>query len=354
VLETIKPGFSEIQRDSAVQSNLKMLEAKAKVGTNYEAFIRPFFYGNEYYLFITETFKDVRLVGAPPESIGKFGGETDNWVWPRHNADFSMFRIYANKENKPAEFSADNVPYKPAYSFPISLKGYEKGDFTMVYGFPGRTQEYLTSYAVDLLVNQQDPIRVDLRGKRLEIMENDMKRNDTIRLMYASRYAGVANYYKKWGGEMLGLKKSNAVEKKQEFEKQFLNSISGDASKTEKYKNLLSQFKKTYGDYAPLSREYDYYTECLLGIDAIRMISGFQQVFAELRKKQEGKENKFDAKLKEVKPVLPFKNFNKETDRKLCAAMLEIYNKEIDKSLKPHYLDSLFNKRLRWEHKIAH
>jgi len=139
VLGGNKTGFSELQIDSAIQANVKLLEAEAEKGNHYDAFIRPFYYGNEYYLFVTEVFKDIRLVGAPPESIGKFGGETDNWVWPRHNADFSMFRIFVNKENKPAEFSADNVPYTPAYSFPISLKGAEKDDFTMVYGFPGRT-----------------------------------------------------------------------------------------------------------------------------------------------------------------------------------------------------------------------
>ncbi|MGZ4037745.1 MAG: S46 family peptidase, partial [Bacteroidia bacterium] len=147
VMANVKPGYSEVQRDSVVRATIKTLEAEAVKGTHYEAFIRPFYYGNEYYLFITETFKDVRLVGAPPESIGKFGGETDNWVWPRHNADFSLFRIYAGKDNKPADYSPDNVPYKPKNFFPINIKGYEKGDFTMVYGFPGRTQEYLSSYA---------------------------------------------------------------------------------------------------------------------------------------------------------------------------------------------------------------
>jgi len=341
VLENIKSSYSEIQRDSAIQSNIKVLEKKKKEEYKYDTFIRGFFYGNEYYLFVVETFRDIRLVGAPPESIGKFGGETDNWMWPRHNADFSMFRIYASKENKPAEFSEENVPYKPAHSFPISLKGYEKGDFTMVYGFPGRTQEYLTSYAVDLIMNQQDPIRVDLRGKRLAIMEEDMKKNDTIRLMYANKYAGVANYYKKWNGEMIGLKKSHAIEKKQKFEQQFITLVSADAEKKEKYNNLFSQFKKVYEEYAPLSKQYDYFTECLLGIDAIRMASSFQPVFTEWKKKQEGKDNKFEAKLKEVRPVLPFKNFNKETDRKLCIALLNVYMNSIDKALRPYYLDSI-------------
>jgi hypothetical protein len=341
VLENIKSTYSDIQRDSAIQSNVKVLEKKKKEEYKYDTFIRAFFYGNEYYLFVTETFRDIRLVGTPPESIGKFGDETDNWMWPRHNADFSMFRIYAGADNKPADYNENNIPYKPLHSFPISLKGYEKGDFTMVYGFPGRTQEYLTSYAVDLIQNQQDPIRTDLREKRLAIMEADMKKNDTIRLMYANKYAGVANYFKKWRGEMLGLKNSNAIEKKQEFENQFLKLVSADPVKKDKYTNLFAEFKKTYQEYAPLSKQYDYFTECLLGIDAIRFAAGFQNVFNEWKKKNDGRDNKFEARFKEAKPVLPFKNLNKETDRKLCASMLEMYVKNVDRSLWPGVLDSM-------------
>ena len=343
VNKNIKSNFSEKQKDSTIQINCKLLEEKAESGNHYEAFIRPFFYGNEYYLFITEVFKDIRLVGAPPESIGKFGGETDNWVWPRHNADFSMFRIYSNKDNKPAEYSLDNLPYKPLYSFPISLKGAENGDFTMVYGFPGKTQEYLTSYAVDLLMNQQDPIRVKLRETRLNIMEVDMKKNDTIRLMYTNRYAGVANGYKKWTGEMIGLKKSDASNKKKAFESKFLNLILNDPNKKEKYTNLLKQFEKIYSDYAPLSKQYDYFSECLWGIDGFRMANGFTNVFNELKKKQAGKENKFNSLLNDIKPILPFKNFNKETDKKLCIALLNIFIKDIEPTLRPLYLDSLIN-----------
>ena len=343
VNKNIKSNFSEKQKDSTIQINCKLLEEKAESGNHYEAFIRPFFYGNEYYLFITEVFKDIRLVGTPPESIGKFGGETDNWVWPRHNADFSMFRIYSNKDNKPAEYSADNLPYKPLYSFPISLKGAENGDFTMVYGFPGKTQEYLTSYAVDLLMNQQDPIRVKLRETRLNIMEVDMKKNDTIRLMYTNRYAGVANGYKKWTGEMIGLKKSDASNKKKAFESKFLNLILNDPNKKEKYTNLLKQFEKIYSDYAPLSKQYDYFSECLWGIDGFRMANSFTNVFNELKKKQAGKENKFNSLLNDIKPILPFKNFNKETDKKLCIALLNIFIKDIEPTLRPLYLDSLIN-----------
>ncbi|WP_317896643.1 S46 family peptidase [Aurantibacillus circumpalustris] len=342
VTENIGANFSEQQKDSTIQVNVKNLEAIAKKGNHYDAFIRPFYYGNEYYLFVTEVFKDVRLVGAPPESIGKFGGETDNWVWPRHNADFSMFRIYADKDNKPSEYNTENVPYKPQYSFPISLQGAEKGDFTMVYGFPGRTQEYLTSYAVELLVDQQDPVRVMLRKKRLEIMEEDMKKNDTLRLMYVNRYAGVANAYKKWSGEMLGLKKSDAINKKKKNEADFLKLLETDKVKSEKYSNLFKEFEKTYADYASLSKQYDYFTECLLGIDGIRMTGSFMSIFAELKKKQAGKENKLVDVLKKTVPAIPFKNFNKETDRKLFKAMMDIYMKDVDRTIMPNYLDSLF------------
>lgn len=341
-LENIKPTFSELQKDSAIQANLKTIEVQAKKNTHYDAFVRPFFYGNEYYLFVTEVFKDIRLVGAPPESIGKFGGETDNWVWPRHNADFSMFRIYAGMDNKPAEFGADNVPYVPAYSFPISLKGVEEGDFTMVYGFPGRTQEYLTSYAVDLLLNQQDPIRVKLREKRLAIMEEDMKKNDTLRLMYVNRYAGVANAYKKWKGEMQGLKKTDAVNKKRNSEAEFLSIVGKDPIKKQKYVTIFNELEKIYTDYAALSMQYDYFTECLWGVDGLRMAGSFMNVFAELKKKQAGKENKFAEVFKNTAPVLPFKNFNKETDKKLFQAMIDMYATDVDRSTMPNHLDSLF------------
>ncbi|MDI1355906.1 MAG: S46 family peptidase [bacterium] len=341
VLTNVKQEWSEKSKDSIIQFNIKELEKTARGTTQLETFIRPFYYGNEYYLFVTEVFTDIRLVGAPPESIGKFGRETDNWVWPRHNADFSMFRIYANRENKPSAFSADNVPFTPAYSFPISLKGAEKGDFTMVYGFPGRTQEYLTSYAVELLVDQQDPLRVELREKRLKIMAEDMKRNDTLRLMYATRYAGVANAYKKWKGEMLGLKKSDAVNKKKKTESDFINLFANDAAKKEKYSALMGQFQKIYADYAPLSRQYDYFTECLWGIDGMRMAGNFITVFAELKKKQAGKENKFGEVLKNATPLIPFRNYNKETDKKICKSMLATYKANVDPSLMPNYLDSM-------------
>ena len=301
VLKGVTATTTEAKRDSTIKANIKSIEKEAIAGTHYESFIKPFFYGNDYYLFVVETFKDVRMVGAPPSSIGKFGGESDNWMWPRHNADFSVFRIYANKDNKPAEYSADNVPYKPKHVIPISLKGYNQGDFTMVYGFPGRTQEYLSSYAVDMVMNESDPLKVSLREKRLQIMNADMLQSDAVRLAYATKYQSIANYYKKWKGEMNGLKNYDAVAKKQLFEKQFTEAISTNPAQKEKYGNIFPQLQKVYNEYKVLNKQVDYYSECLMAIDAFYYSRFYIALNTELKKKQKGLTNTFDATLTEYK-----------------------------------------------------
>ena len=340
VLKGITATSTEAKKDSITKANIKQLEKEAVFGTHYDAFIRPFFYGNDYYLFVVETFKDVRMVGAPPSSIGKFGGETDNWMWPRHNADFSVFRIYANKDNKPAEYSTENVPYKPKNVIPISLKGYKQGDFTMVYGFPGRTQEYLSSYAVDMVMNESDPLRVSLREKRLNIMNADMLQSDAVRIAYANKYAGIANYYKKWMGEMNGLRKYDAVTKKQLFEQQFTDAINTDPAKKEKYGNIFPQLKKVYAEYKILNKQVDYYSECLMAIDAFVYSRNYIGLLAELKKKQKGLANTFDNTLTEYKKLGFFKNYNKPTDIKICEAMLIEYIKGVPSTNRPFILDS--------------
>ncbi len=340
VMNGVTANLTEPKKDSVIKANIKLIEKEAVTGSHYEAFIRPFFYGNEYYLFVTETFKDVRMVGAPPSAIGKFGGETDNWMWPRHNADFSVFRIYANKDNKPAEYNKDNVPYKPKHVIPISLKGYKQGDFTMVYGFPGRTQEYLSSYAVDMIMNESDPLKVALREKRLNIMSADMRQSDAVRIAYANKYAGIANYYKKWMGEMNGLKKYDALSKKQLFEKQFNETISADAAKKDKYGNLFPQLQKVYNDYKVLNKQVDYYSECIMAIDAFVYARTFTNIFNELKKKQKGEKNTYDNLITENKKLGFYKNYNKPTDIKLCEAMLTEYIKGVPSGNRPFVLDS--------------
>ncbi len=340
VLKGVSMTITESKRDSITKANIKQIEKESIAGTHYESFIRPFFYGNEYYLFVVETFKDVRMVGAPPSSIGRFGGETDNWMWPRHNADFSVFRIYANKDNKPAEYSSENVPYKPKHVIPISLKGYKKDDFTMVYGFPGRTQEYLSSYAVDMIMNESDPLKVSLREKRLKIMNQDMLQNDAVRIAYASKYASIANYYKKWMGEMNGLKKYDALTKKQFFEQQFSESINGNPIKKEKYGHLFSELQKVYGEYKILNKQVDYYNECLMAIDAFAYARNYNTLFNELYKKQKGLSNTFDKTIAEYKKMGYYKNYNKSTDIKICEAMLNEYVKGVQANNRPYVLDS--------------
>lgn len=340
VMKGVSEGITDARIDSITKANIKQLEKEAVTGTHYEAFVRPFFYGNEYYLFVTETFRDIRMVGAPPSSIGKFGGESDNWMWPRHNADFSVFRIYAGKDNKPAEYSPDNVPYTPKHVVPVSLKGYKEGDFTMVYGFPGRTQEYLSSYAVDMIMNESDPLKVSLREKRLNIMSTDMRQSDAVRINYATKFASIANYYKKWMGEMNGLKKYDALSKKQAFEKQFMEAVNADPAKKEKYGNLFAEFEKIYTEYRVLNKQVDYYSECLMAIEAFSYARSYINLMGELKKKQKGLTNNFETNLAEYRKLGFYKAYNQPTDVKMCKAMLEAYISGVSPANRPPVLDS--------------
>lgn len=217
------------QRQAKIAELSKILEADAVKGTHYEAFIRDFYDGNEFYLFVKETFKDVRLVGTPPQSSGKYGGDTDNWMWPRHTADFSMFRIYAAPDGKPAGFADANVPLTPKHSLPISLKGVQKNDYAMILGFPGRTNRFLTSFGVDQAVSIEQPKIVDVRAKKLEIMKKYMDKDVAVRLKYSSKYAQVANYWKYFIGQSTQLKNNNVAEKKRKIESDFLAYSKGKA-----------------------------------------------------------------------------------------------------------------------------
>ncbi len=335
----ILAGFTDIQRDSALKANAKQAEKEAIAGTHYEAFTRPFFYGNMHLLFVVEVFKDVRLVGAPPSFIGKFGGDTDNWMWPRHTGDFSIFRIYAGKDNKPAAYSPDNVPYTPKRSLTISLKGVEENDFTMVYGFPGRTQEYLFSDAVDMTMNSVDPVRVSLREKRLAIMDKYMKADDKTRITYAASYASIANYWKKWLGEMQGLKKFDAVNKKKALEQKFIEMVSADPLKKEKFSKLFNEFHQLYADYTVLNKQIDYQTECLMGVQLLGLCRSYDKLVDVLRKKPASLQQAVD---KFKADVLKFHlNYNQKMDEEMAGAMLDMYQKGLDKNLKVPYLDSL-------------
>ena len=254
---------SESDKQKKIQQNIAALSKSFPKEAWQEAMIRAFYDGNQYVLFVTETFKDVRLVGAPPSSIGKFGSDTDNWVWPRHTGDFSLFRIYADQNNRPAEYSNDNVPYKPKHFFPVSAKGIQENDFTMVMGYPGRTQEYLPSFAVAQIVNDLNPAKIEIRDAALKIQDGFMRKDNAIKIQYASKYAGVANYWKKWIGETKGLKKSNAVAIKKDFEKKFQERVN-KAGKQAEYGTILADFEKNYSEIKELAIARDYFTEVVL------------------------------------------------------------------------------------------
>ena len=263
VLEGVTAQMSDGERTALVEANIERIKEGITNTSHYQPVVKPFYYGNQYFLYVNEVFTDVRLVGAPPSNIGKFGGDTDNWMWPRHTGDFSIFRVYAGADNKPAPYSADNRPYKPLKHLEISLDGVSEGDFTFVFGYPGTTQRYVTSDAVQLAANIENPIRIDLRTIRLKHYNQAMNQSAAQRLKYASRVASIANGWKKWQGETQGINRLHAVEQKQEQERQFQQWA---ASKPQYY-NVLSQLREAYGQLRPVEVELTYYSEAVMASD---------------------------------------------------------------------------------------
>ncbi len=238
--------------------------AAAEEGGKYSASVESLYYNNKFYLFVYQVYRDIRLVGTPPSSIGKFGGDTDNWMWPRHTGDFSIFRIYAGKDNEPADYSPENVPYQPKRHFAISTKGAEEGDFTFVYGFPGSTREYVTSDFVDYTLNHSNPAKIRLRTKRLDIIGEAQSKDVATRIMYASKHAGIANAWKKWQGESLGLARRNTVGKKQAYEARFEEWAVGS-----EYEGILAQLHAKYAELLPYAITRDYYNEAVYAIELL-------------------------------------------------------------------------------------
>ncbi len=277
VLEGITNDTPEGDRAVAIEKNIKRITERAVEGTHYKAIIKPFYYGNQYFMYINEVFTDVRLVGAPPSNIGKFGGDTDNWMWPRHTGDFSMFRVYAGADNKPANYSKDNRPYKPLKFLEISLDGVEEGDFTFVFGYPGTTQRYVTSDAVELAANIENPIRIDLRTIRLKHYNNAMNQSPAQRLKYASKVASIANGWKKWQGETLGINRLKGVEQKREFESRYQEW----AKDKPMYYNVLPQLHEAYDRLRPIEVVLTYFSEAVRASDLMLRAQAYRQLAQE-------------------------------------------------------------------------
>lgn len=300
---------------AAINANIEKVKAGFKLEDWQKVVIKPVYYGNKYYAYIIETYKDIRLVGAPPSSIGKFGSDTDNWVWPRHTGDFSMFRIYADKNNKPAEYSKDNIPYKPKYFLPVSIKDKQENDFTFVFGFPGRTTEYLPAIAVEKIMTEIDPAMIGVREVALKTLNEKMRTDNETRIKYASKYASVANYWKKWIGEVEGLKKSDAVGKKKVYEQTLI-------AKNPNIKPTIDQLNQLYTEQAPYALNRSYYSEVMRNAETLSLANQYLNF---MQSYEEGKIN--DQNLSAFKKRLSstYKDYSGELDAKVTAQLLALY-----------------------------
>jgi hypothetical protein len=321
-------------REDKIDSLSKKLEAAAIDGTHYNAEVKSFFEGNEYYLFVYETFKDIRLVGAPPSSIGKFGGDTDNWMWPRHTGDFSMFRIYTGTDGKPAEYSKDNIPLKAKYWLPVSLKGVHKNDYSMVLGYPGNTERYIPAAAVSLIYEQSNPIKIKIREKRLALMKEDMDASPVIRIKYAATYAQISNYYKYFIGQNQGLKRLDIIEKKKNDEKAFTDWVNADPSRKADYGNILTDYDKIYTLYRKANPAYIYLEEAAFGTEILIYAYHLNSLYSALKG---GNQDEIKEAMEKTKKLTEenFKNYNAPTDKKIFAALLKMYYDDIPKEMHP-------------------
>ncbi|MBC7485929.1 MAG: S46 family peptidase [Cytophagaceae bacterium] len=301
------------------------LQNNAVRGTHYTAEVKPFFERNSFYLFVNETYKDVRLVGAPPSSIGKFGGDTDNWMWPRHTGDFCLFRVYAGADGKPADYSPNNIPLKPRHYLPISLQGLKQNDFSMVMGFSGNTDRYLNSQGILLAYNQSNPTKIKIREKKLQLIAEEMKKDPAVRIQYVSKYARVSNYYKYFIGQNKGLKTLGVAQRKQEDEQAFYQWVNADAGRKEKYGYLKEGYESVYTVYEKINTPYVYFEECFFGIDV------FMEAYKATNALSSFTASGDAAAVKRYKASADkyYKDFNAATEKKVFIALLEMYRDNV-------------------------
>ena len=337
VLRGYTPDMSEDQRVDIVKKNSKaVIDEAVKEGNGLRATVEALYYGNQYFLFLYREYADVRLVGAPPSSIGKFGGDTDNWMWPRHTGDFSMFRIYADKNNNPAPYSKDNIPYKPKKYFKISTKGVKEGDFTFIYGFPGRTQEYIHSEGVRYIEETGDPHKIALRTLRLDIQKKHMAASQKVRIQYSSKNASVANAWKKWQGEVKGIRKMKTVQKKQEFEQGFEKWAQGG-----EFDGVVSRIAKIYAELEPYAFATDYYTETARTIE---MANFAASVYSAYKEDKETGELSFDAAKVSGSVESFYKDWYLPIDKECFVAVMTEFDKNVPADFKPEYFKAQMKK----------
>jgi hypothetical protein len=341
VTEKIMPELNEQmtadERNKKVRELSSKIEKEASADTHYEARVQALYNDNKYYLFVYETFRDIRLVGAPPQSMGKFGGDTDNWMWPRHTADFSMFRIYCGKDGKPAAYSKDNVPYKPKHHLPISLKGYKMNDFAMVLGYPGSTNRYKTSHGIEYTMNVTNPIRIKARGEKQRIMQEFMSTSRKARIMYSAKYARSSNYYKYSIGQNQGLENLNVLEKKKQLENKFTLWVNADAQRKAKYGDALNMIADAYKN---LDDEiaFEYMIESMVRGPEIFYFAYRTRPLYDALKSDKNSEH-INLASERVKGGLDefFKDYDSETDQKIAAALFKTYQENVAPQYHPPF-----------------
>jgi hypothetical protein len=331
VLAGISEDMSENEKQSGITKNSNAIMETWPRESWQDVKTKAFYNGNQYFLFVTERFEDIRLVGAPPTSIGKFGSDTDNWVFPRHTGDFSLFRIYADANNRPAKYSKDNKPYSPKHYLPVSLDGIEEGDFTMVFGFPGRTNEYLPAVAIEHITKEFNPTNIAIREAALKVIDAEMKASDEVRIKYASKQARIANAWKKWIGENLGIEKSKAIEDRKAFEAKFTKALN-EKGLTDKYGQILPEFDRLYKDFAPINIKRRNFIEVFLVTNELMQMTyrayQLEQAVTENKDAFEEAKASLTARLKSI-----HKNYDVGVDKGVFEQVMPFYTDNVDLSI---------------------
>lgn len=352
VLEKVNDKMNSEEWHAAVDKISEELQMEAVKGTHYKAEVKSFFKGNEFYLFVYEVFRDVRLVGAPPMAIGNFGADTDNWLWPRHTGDFAFFRIYMGPDGKPAPYDKrKNVPYVPKYYIPISLDGVKEGDFTMVLGYPGFTDRFMTSKGIKMVVEDINPSIVKIRDSKLRLMKEDMDRDPSIMLMYRSKYNRSSNYWKYYIGQTEVLKRLKAFDKKKEIEDEFTKWINADASRKDKYGMALNIINGAYQELAKYRKAYIYFREAIFrGPEIISFAHRFDSLYYYLKTEEIPEDLKMakiadlNTKLKYYSSNYYFNSYNMEVDKKLFIALLRILYDDLSEEFYPSFFTDVQKK----------
>lgn len=331
VLNGVTDDMSEVEKQSKIDSNSSQINKSAKKEDWQSSKIKAFFKGNQFFLFVTERFEDIRLVGAPPVSIGKFGSDTDNWVWPRHTGDFSLFRIYADKNNRPSKYSKDNIPYTPKHFLPISLDGVSEGDFTLVFGYPGRTNEYLPAIAIEQITQKVNPSKIAIREATIAVMNEAMKKDNKTRIQYASKQARIANSWKKWIGENLGIEKSKAIAKKRNLEAEFVNLVK-EKGLEDVYGSIIPDFERLYTGFETVNVKRNNFLEVFTRNNELMLM---MVRLSQMEKAFENGEDAFNKARSSTISRLEgmYKNFNATLDKKVFEAIMPLYTQNVNATI---------------------